>query len=57
MKVIMSARMLMMMKMALMNLKTWLMTTELKVLLEKKSKMERKKMKAVIPMKEKEKRQ
>ena len=57
MKVIMSARMLMMMKMAQMNLKTWLMTTEPKVLQEKKSKMERKKMKAVIPMKEKEKRQ
>ena len=53
----MSVRMLMMMKMALMNLKTWLMTTEPKVLQEKKSKMERKKMKAVIPMKEKEKRQ
>ena len=46
----------MMMKMALMNLKTWLMTTEPKVLQEKKLKMERKKMKAVIPMKEKEKR-
>ena len=52
----MSARMLMMMKMALMNLKTWLMTTEPKVLQGKKSKMERKKMKAVISMKEKEKR-